>query len=146
MKQGIPNTPIRKALIEVGVNRYDISNYPEDVWPALTAFCQLWGFEPPPFARGKKKGRGTDWLVSLRELNIAASEFRIDDLLKEYREEFDKYLVKHNGLAPFTVWRPGSLVNAIAALAARKRLGKHTQDLQENGDRYSTGKYAEYIA
>lgn len=113
---------LRPAVFEAGVNIYDISDWPEDVWPALKELCITWGFAPPAFRRSDKKGRGAFWLQSLRSLSEAAAEFYVDDLLREYRKEFVAYMQRHGGLAPHTVVSPASLINAIAGVASRRRL------------------------
>jgi hypothetical protein len=114
----------RSPLFEVGVNIYDIGDWPEDVWVTLKEFCKLWGFSPPAFRKNKsvKGSRSALWLMGLREMNEAAAEFRVDDLLLEYRREFEDYMRAHNGLAPRTVESPRSLVGAIASTAARRRV------------------------
>jgi hypothetical protein len=110
---------LRSALIQVGVNYYDISTYPEEVWPALTTFCKLWNMTPPasPY---KKGSRGSLWLLGLREINEAAAEFRADDLMEEYFREWDAYR-QQNKLTNRIIESPKSIVGAVAAVAAKKR-------------------------
>jgi len=134
--------PKEENVVKVGLNAYDIGNWPEDVRPTLKAFCELWNFAPPALSKqsakktGEKRGRAADWITSLREINEAAGEYKPVDLLKAYREEVETYMVLHNPhVAPFSVTRPGSLVNAIAGTAAkiRQMTGKNGPILTPTG-------------
>ena len=101
--------------------RGDYTDYPRDVWEYLIEFCVLWNFSAPTFSRKSKEGsRAVMWLNALRELQEVCAEFGVE-ALRDYRNEFERYMDTHNGIAPHTVCSPKSLLNSVAGHVAVMR-------------------------
>ena len=99
----------------------DYTAYPQDVWESLIEFCVLWNFSAPTFSRKSKDGsRAVMWLNSLRELQEVCAEYGLE-ALRDYRNEFERYMQRNNGLAPHTVSSPKSLLNVVAGHVATMR-------------------------
>jgi hypothetical protein len=104
-----------------------LENYPEDVRDVLDIFCQLWNFKPPRGRDPAKNQSMADWIKSGRDLLDACGEFGVD-VLRGVREDFEDYMCKNHGIAPFRVNSPRSLVNAARGKAAEMRSpDTHTQ-------------------
>lgn len=97
----------------------DVAKYPEEVQETIRTFCWLWHMDVPRYRKGKS-GESADWINGAREINDACGEFGLD-LLKLYAEEFEKYKAEHEGLAPYRVTRPASIVKSLRGLAAEVR-------------------------
>ena len=117
------------------VGKLDLQGYPVDVVEIIRIVCDEWNLKPPRTKKSKAY-----WIQSARELLDACGEFG-EELVSEYRREFKQYMRKNNGLAPFRVEGPGSLVKSVRALAGEKRSEVDVDD----GSRYVTGKYADWI-
>jgi hypothetical protein len=121
------NTDEYKKRIEVAMwkgitenaGKVDVSSYPEEIQKTLKTFCQLWHLNPPRMKKGKN-GEAADWINGAREINDACGEFGLD-LLYLYAEEFEKYRADNQGLAPYRVARPGSIVKSLRGLAGEVR-------------------------
>lgn len=124
--QGMEADEYRKRIeaalwkgIAENAGKVDVSNFPEDVQKTIQTFCQLWHLNPPRKTKGKN-GEYADWITGAREINDACGEFGLD-LLHVYAEEFEKYRAENNGLTPYRVTRPGSIVKSLRGLAGEVR-------------------------
>lgn len=113
---------VRQALdksIMKEVDGIDLADYPPDVAATIGLVCKLWHLRPP--RRSKKKG-GTyaTWIEAARDLNEACGEFGLK-AIEAYREYFEQQMAQHQGVAPFTVNGPMSLVNSVRGHAGRLR-------------------------
>ncbi len=117
------------------VGKLDLQGYPVDVVEIIRIVCDEWNLKPPRTKKSKAY-----WIQSARELLDACGEFG-EELVIEYRHEFKQHMREHNGLAPFSVEGPNSLVKSVRALAGEKRSEVDVDD----GSRYVTGKYADWI-
>lgn len=120
-----------------------LENYPEDIRDTLDVVCKLWNFRPPRGRNPAKNKSMADWIKSGQELSDACGEFGVN-VLENIREDFEKYMHSHNGLAPYTVSSPRSLVNMARGKAAEMRTPKeHNMPNMEiyygNGKKYVPG-------
>lgn len=122
-----------RGILNAGQNM-DLEGYPVDVVEVLAVVCREWNLKPPRTKKSKAY-----WIQSARELLDACGEFG-EELITEYRREFKEYMSNHNGLAPFRVEGPNSLVKSVRALAGERR-SEGGNDRQ----RYISGEYAEFI-
>ena len=109
----------------------ELDTWPEDTWDSLLLLWELFKLKPP--SRKKQKAF---WIQGIRDLIDAAGEFGVrilEDVNKEWRSKFD------NGVAPYTVAGPQSLVKAVMAKAAEKRTKP------DDFNKYITGEFAEFI-
>ena len=116
----------------------DLQGYPIDVVEILTIVCEEWNLRPPRTKKSKAY-----WIQSGRELLDACGEFG-EELVSDYRYEFKQYMRKHNGLAPFRVEGPGSLVKSVRALAGEKRSSIDPES-DAGRRRYVTGELSDFI-
>lgn len=106
----------------------DYTTYPTEVQPFLVEFCLLWGFNAPSMhAKSRKNGRAWQWVEFLEELKEASAEFGAEALIDFHKTDWTLYQEEHEGLAPFRVTSPKSLVNAIAGHTATMRQRKNGQ-------------------
>lgn len=100
------------ALIAAEPNRpaLDVSYFPEDCQPVISAVCKTWHLLPP--ARSPK-GEFPLWITDARQLNDALGEFGLD-ALPAIEEEWIR-------LKRFSVGRPGALVKTARAVAGTLR-------------------------
>lgn len=108
--------------------RGDFHEYPESLWPWAETLRDEWGFTLPPKPHKRQKSQYSFWIMAMEELRAAAAEFGLK-ALAEVRKEFEDYMAKHNGLAPYTVAGPQSLLNVVTAKVAvlRTNLMKSTK-------------------
>ena len=116
----------------------DLQGYPVDVTEVLRIVCEEWNLRPPRTKKSKAY-----WIQSGRELLDACGEFG-EQLIHDYRYEFNQYKIKHNGLAPFRVEGPGSLVKSVRALAGEKRTEVDPES-DAGRRRYVTGELSDFI-
>ncbi len=112
----------------------DLSGYPEDCREILNAVCLLWAIKSPRY----KKDKGY-WIESARRLMDAVGEEGAKVLIEintEWKAGFK------NGLAPYIVEGPGSLVKLARAKAAEMR--QKPSDAEDRS-KYTGGKYADWI-
>lgn len=102
------------------VNALPFCDYPDDVREMCFEFCRLYHFTAPNKPKKRDKSQFSFWILSLTELVTASGEFGIG-ALREQRKDFEDYMSNHNGIAPFTVSSPQSLVNAVRGKAAAMR-------------------------
>ena len=119
-------------------SQVDLEGYPIDVIEVVRIVCEEWTLKPPRTKKSKAY-----WIQSGRELLDACGEFG-EELVSEYRQEFKQYMRKNNGLAPFRVEGPNSLVKSVRALAGEKRT-RVEPDSDEDRRRYVEGKYKDWI-
>ena len=115
-------------------DKVDLQGYPVDVKVILQIVCEEWNLRPPRTKKSKAY-----WIQSARELLDACGEFG-EQLVVEYRGEFKQHMRENNGLAPFSVEGPGSLVKSVRALAGEKR-----SEVTDDRQRYVEGDYADWI-
>ena len=111
----------------------DLQGYPVDVKKVISIVCEEWNLKPPRTKKSKAY-----WIQSGRELLDACGEFG-EELVSDYRKEFKQYMGTHNGLAPFRVEGPGSLVKSVRALAGERR------SEVDDRSKYVTGEFADWI-
>ena len=132
---------IREA-VERGTQRHsddvDVSGYPVDVQEILQVVCELWHLRPPRTKKSKAY-----WIQSARELLDACGEFG-EGLVYECRNMFEDYMRTNNGLAPFRVEGPGSLIKYARSLAGESR-DAIKADSEEYRRRYVKGELADWI-
>ena len=116
------------------VDSVDLQGYPVDVWDVLKIVCEEWNLRPPRTKKSKAY-----WIQSARELLDACGEFG-EQLVVEYRGEFKQHMRENNGLAPYSVEGPNSLVKSVRALAGEKR-----SEVTDDRQRYVSGEYADWI-
>lgn len=99
------------------------AQYPERLRPVIERMESKWHFRAP---MGKKKsGQYAFWVESCDEILAACAEFGVE-LLDGVRADWEGYMSKHGGCAPYTVANPKSLINAVYAKAAQVRGGNMT--------------------
>lgn len=109
----------------------EMEKWPEDTWDTLLYMWELFKLRPP--TRKKQK---VFWIAGIGDLLDASGEFGADilkDVNMTWKSKFK------NGIAPYTVAGPQSLVKETMAAAAQKRTEV------DPGKKYITGKFAEFI-
>lgn len=94
----------------------------------LLTLWELFKLRPP--SRKKQKAF---WIAGIRDLMDATGEYGtklLAEVNTEWRGKFE------NGVAPYTIAGPESLVKVTRAKAAEKR---------GNYDKYTQGEYAEFV-
>lgn len=125
--------------------RGDFRDYPEHLWEIAQALQTVWGFVlPEKPKRGRKGSEYTMFLMAMEELNTASAEYNAVELLTVERRQFEAYMKKHNGIAPYTVGRPTALIASVRSHAREKRAQAQTEKNERN--KYVTGQYAEFLA
>lgn len=117
---------IRQAMIR-GEQRYretglDVGEYHEDARPIVEKVAMLWNLSPPT-KRKTSRGRNTLflWETDALELLSTCAEFGIAVLDLAHEQYTDQ--TARNGVAPFNVAGPGSLINTARALVGQLRAG-----------------------
>jgi hypothetical protein len=87
------------------------ARFPEEVREVIREFIRLWKVEP-------LSGQMSDWIISGRELNQVCGEYG----LRAMKQAHDDY----NNNPSYMVSRPGSVVKAVQAAAAKMR--KHAPE------------------
>ena len=107
----------------VELMRGDYNDYPEHLREYARVLRDTWKFTLPPKTKGKsEKGRYGFFIQEMESIRQACAEFGTDVLLKVHEEWRAKF---KDGIAPYTVARPSSLVNVCAG-KARELREKHT--------------------
>lgn len=121
------------------VNTLPYCDYPDDIRELCFEFCKLYHFTAPDKPKKTAKSQYSFWILSLTDLKTAGGEFGIS-ALREQRKDFEEYMKEHNGVAPFTVSSPQSLVNAVRGKAALMRdpKYKHAHAPQQEIDPYAS--------
>jgi hypothetical protein len=88
----------------------DLAGWPEDVREIVALVCQLWRLTPP--RRGRSGGPFAQWIADARELSTACGAVEPARVLRAVRASFERHMLSHGGVAPFTVGGPGSLVKS----------------------------------
>jgi hypothetical protein len=112
----------------------DLGGYPADVTEIIDITCQLWHLRAPITKTSKAL-----WIRDARELIDACAEYGIE-ALREYRNDFEDYMGKHQGVARHTVSGPGSLVKMVRDAA---RLIREAEAQPKKG--YLDGEFASFI-
>ncbi len=81
------------------------ARFPEDCRTVIREFIRLWKVEP-------LSGQLGDWIESARDLNEACKEFGLRAMQQAYQDYNEN---------PFMVSRPGSIIKAVQAAAAKLR-------------------------
>lgn len=101
--------------------RGDFHEYPERLWDIAEHLRDIWKFVLPERGRGRKeKTKYQFWVMAMDDLKATCGEFGVSTLM-EVRKDFENFMWEHNGVAPFTVAGPQSLVNVANAKAAWMR-------------------------
>lgn len=93
----------------------DVFGYPADVQVMVAEVCALWNLRPP-----QRKGQKAYWITAARDLEEACGEFGVE-CLRQVRSEFEQHMAAREGLPPYTVEGPGSLVKAARSKAGQMR-------------------------
>lgn len=107
------------AEYNVELMRGDYNEYPEHVREIARVLRDVWLFALPPKPKGKKeKSRYSFFIMSMENIKHSCAEFGADVLIKlhaDWRAGFK------NGLAPYTIATPESLVNVASGKAREMR-------------------------
>jgi hypothetical protein len=117
------NTEEYKKQVElstaIGMSHNGYAHFPERIRPVVEKMEEAWNFKPP-MRKGKQVGF---WIQSCDSILEACGEYGMS-LLDELRQTWEEGLNTHNGLAPYPINGPQSLVNAVQGFAASKRRGE----------------------
>lgn len=112
----------RQGEENVELFRGDFHEYPEHLWKVAEVLRDTWKFVlPAKPQKGKGKGPYSFFVMQMEDLKLACGEFGEDVLKKVYTDWKAGF---KDGLAPYTVAQPGSLVNMARAKALELRQGK----------------------
>ncbi len=101
--------------------RGDWREYPERIHKIAETLRDVWKFTlPPKPAKGEGKGQYAFYIQSMDAIKQSCAEFGADVLVKVHADWKAGF---KNGLAPYTVAKPTSLVNMCAAKARELREG-----------------------
>lgn len=127
----VKNQGARDAMVnylensqEDALKGINLDGYPEDVAPVVRMFCRDWGHRPP-----RNKSEKAFWIEGAKDLKDACGEHG-SLALKRVRELFEDHMGTHQGLAPFTVSSPASLVKATRSVAAQMRLDLQKREIR----------------
>ena len=99
--------------------RGDWREYPERIHKIAETLRDVWKFTlPPKPAKGEGKGQYAFYIQSMDAIKQSCAEFGADVLVKVHADWKAGF---KNGLAPYTVAQPTSLVNMCAAKARELR-------------------------
>jgi DNA-binding Lrp family transcriptional regulator len=116
----------RGAAKQAGRESYDLEKYPADVKELLAVFCETWNIRPPALCKDKS-APSSDWIRSARYLLDACGEFGVE-AITAHRKWFDEEIVRRKGIIPYSVTRPGSLINPITGFVATLRSNTNPAD------------------
>jgi len=116
------------------VMRGDYNDYPEHVREYAKVLRDVWMFTlpPKPKTKGKKsseKGKYAFFIMSLESIKQSCAEFGTDVLVKlhaDWRAAF------RDGIAPYTIAQPTSLINVAAGKAREMREGAQSVQSSHN--------------
>jgi hypothetical protein len=106
---------VMNGLVTYG-SEPDVADFPEHVRHVIAEVCKLWSLVPP-----KTKSRKADWISDAEELINSCAGLNTLDVIRAIRSDHKWHMEKNNGVAPFTVCRPGSLVKAVSGKAGEMR-------------------------
>lgn len=109
------------AAYNVTMFRGDFHDYPEHLWGIAECLRDVWQFRLPEKPKSKSKGQYAFYCQSMDALKDACGEFGVEVLVKVHEEWKSKF---KDGIAPYTVAQPTSLVNVCAGKAREMREGK----------------------
>lgn len=101
--------------------RGDPNEYPEHIREIAKVLRDTWLFVLPPKTKGKRGKQYGFFISSMESLKLSCGEFGTDVLVKlhtDWRAGFK------NGIAPYTIANPQSLVNVAAGKAREMREAK----------------------
>ncbi len=123
------------AEYNVELMRGDVNDYPEHLREIAKVLRDTWLFRLPEKPKGKKtKGQYQFYVSSMDNLKQSCAEFGADVLVKlhaDWRAGFK------NGIAPYTIANPQSLVNVASGKAREMReamIGKLSQQPVKRDD------------
>lgn len=115
----------------VELMRGDWREYPEHLHEVARSLRDVWKFTlPPKPQKGSKKGNYGFYISAMEDIKIACGEFGakvLEDLHTDWRAGFK------NGLAPYTIPHPSSLVNVAAGKAREMRDNLETTKIRKEG-------------
>lgn len=111
------------------INAIPFCDYPENLREMAFEVCKLYFLDAPEKPKRGKAGQYAFWVLSLTDLVSAAGEQGVL-ALREQRADFEAYMEKHSGIAPFTVAGPQSLINAVRGKAAQMRDPKFSKPME----------------
>ena len=110
--------------------RGDWREYPERIHKIAETLRDVWKFTlPPKPAKGEGKGQYAFYIQSMDAIKQSCAEFGADVLVKVHADWKAGF---KNGLAPYTVAQPTSLVNMCAAKARELRDSKPESQPEPN--------------
>lgn len=102
--------------------RGDFHEYPDHLWTIAECLRDVWMFSlPDKPQKGKGKGPYSFYILAMDDIRNACGEFDTVEILKEVHKNWKAGF--ENGLAPYTVAQPSSLINVCRAMAIQKRQG-----------------------
>ena len=105
-----------------GLSRQHLEDdWPEDVRSLIMDIRDIWGLTPPRKTKSKNSQYGY-WIASARDLLDACGDVPYKEVLLALRKSYDKYKAEHEGVPPYTIASPNSLVNVARAQAGEMRI------------------------
>lgn len=118
--------------------RGDWRDYPENLWKIAEALRDVWMFRLPAKPHKKNdKGQYAFYIQSMAAIKDACAEFGDSVLVKVHVDWKAKF---KDGIAPYTVAQPTSLINVCAGKARELREAGEVAQSREDGK--SSGYYA----
>lgn len=113
---------LAQAMSSNGKYSVDVSDFPEDTRDVAGTFCDLWHIRPPNKKGYSRKGSSFGkWVEWSRDILYSCGELDCKDVLKRARQDYERYMDEHNGVAPFPVNDLGSIVRTISGTAGKMR-------------------------
>lgn len=109
---------IKRAGVRAG--SADLYRWPEEVRDAVQLVCDLWHLTPPNSGK-RANSPYAHWINGARDLAEACGELGPGLVLPSLRKDYEERMAANNGVAPFTVSGPGSLVKSARAHAGWMR-------------------------
>jgi len=116
--------------------RGDYRDYPQSVQEIARVLRDTWKFSLPEKPQKKSKGQYGFYIQAMEAIKQSCAEFGADILVKVHTDWKAGF---NNGLAPYTVAQPTSLVNMCAAKARELREEKTDVNIEpkfKNGSGY----------
>lgn len=118
--------------------RGDWRDYPENLWKIAETLRDVWMFRLPAKPHKKNdKGQYALYIQSMTAIKDACAEFGESVLVKVHADWKAKF---KDGIAPYTVAQPTSLINVCAGKARELREAGEVAQSREDGK--SSGYYA----
>jgi hypothetical protein len=101
--------------------RGDHNDYPEHLRDVAKNLRDVWKFALPGRSKNRKeKGQYAFFIMAMEDIKRNCAEFGTK-VLDSVHDDFVAYQLSHNGLAPFTIGQPSSLINVCNGKARELR-------------------------